>query len=49
MKSNQKSYIISGKLEYRLKYIALNYLKLWFWIDVIAVLPFDLMIGNDNN
>ncbi|CAD8078092.1 unnamed protein product [Paramecium sonneborni] len=43
------AYYQNGKLEYRLKYIALNYLKLWFWIDVIAVLPFDLMIGNDDN
>ncbi|CAD8159647.1 unnamed protein product [Paramecium pentaurelia] len=43
------AYYENGKLEYRLKYIALNYLKLWFWIDVIAVLPFDLMIGNDSN
>jgi len=49
MKSNKKSYIISGKLECRIKHIALNYLKLWFWIDVIAVLPFDLLIGSDSN
>ncbi|CAK82550.1 unnamed protein product (macronuclear) [Paramecium tetraurelia] len=43
------AYYENGKLEYRLKYIALNYLKLWFWIDAIAVLPFDLMIGTDSN
>ncbi|CAD8155968.1 unnamed protein product [Paramecium pentaurelia] len=43
------AYYENGKLECRIKHIALNYLKLWFWIDVIAVLPFDLLIGSDSN
>jgi hypothetical protein len=28
-----------GNIEVRHKYIARNYLKLWFWIDVVSTMP----------
>lgn len=37
-------------LEVRHKQIALNYiLSKWFWIDLISIIPFDLMFDFDNN
>ena len=30
------------------KIIALTYIKSWFFIDLLAVVPFDLLIGGDN-
>ena len=32
-----------GNLEVRHKYIAKNYLKLWFWIDIVSTLPVQVL------
>lgn len=41
-------YKIRGDLVYSRKLIALHYLKCWFWIDFVAIFPYDLIAGEDN-
>lgn len=36
-----------GKLVIKGKSIALNYLKSWFLVDLLAALPFDLLYASD--
>ncbi|CAD8183738.1 unnamed protein product [Paramecium octaurelia] len=33
----------NGNINYSYKIIAIEYLKLWFWIDIIASFPYDLL------
>lgn len=37
--------IVDGKLVTSLGQIAKAYLKFWFWVDVLSVLPFELMFN----
>lgn len=40
------------KYIFDMKKIAINYLKLWFWLDLVATIPWDAIIGtflNNNN
>lgn len=39
---------IDGTLSMRRKEITLQYIKTWFFLDVLASFPYDLMIGNSN-
>lgn len=34
---------VNGNINYSYKIIALDYLKLWFWIDTVASFPYDLL------
>ena len=34
---------------YDYKYIAKEYIKGWFWIDLIAILPIDYIMFHHNN
>lgn len=36
---------VTEKLEYGRKEIVHNYLGFWFWIDLLATIPFDIIIG----
>jgi len=39
-----------GAIEFRQKYIAINYLKLWFIIDVTAIIPLQVFeVGNESS
>lgn len=43
------SYYERGDLIVERKLIAINYLKLWFWIDFVAVFPYDELLSGDTN
>lgn len=35
----------NGNINYSYRIIAIEYLKLWFWIDLIASFPYDLIFS----
>jgi len=37
------------KIIFSHKLIALSYLKMWFWIDFLTVIPMDLLLGNNTD
>lgn len=37
---------INGELNFSRKSIALNYLKLWFWLDLIASFPYSRVVDS---
>ncbi len=37
-------FLIRGLLIIKRKEIAINYLKFWFWIDLVSSFPYDLVI-----
>ncbi|CAD8068161.1 unnamed protein product [Paramecium primaurelia] len=43
------AYYYRGEIIYDRKKIAINYLKLWFWLDFLAVLPYDQMFNAEES
>ncbi|CAD8086476.1 unnamed protein product [Paramecium sonneborni] len=43
------AYYYRGEIIFDRKLIAINYLKLWFWLDFLAVLPYDQMFSEDES
>ena len=41
-------YIENDKIVVSLKSIGCNYLKFWFWMDVVSVFPFEILIDQGN-
>lgn len=43
---NTAFYTKSGTMVNTRKEIAKNYLKLWFWIDLVSIIPLELLLDN---
>ncbi|CAK81386.1 unnamed protein product (macronuclear) [Paramecium tetraurelia] len=43
------AYYHRGEIIFDRKLIAINYLKLWFWLDFLAVLPYDQMFSVEDS
>lgn len=42
------AYREKGEMVTNEKLVAWNYLKFWFWIDLISILPFDAILGSES-
>ena len=36
----EKGFIVTNRFK-----IAINYLKLWFWLDLISTIPYDVIVA----
>lgn len=48
MRSTQ-GYYFRGDLVFDRVKVLLNYLRFWFWIDLIAILPYDYFTGEESS